>query len=189
MMGFYEACHFFEEKVFRGSLTEGGLKRLKLPPQLYIGKQPKASLVVPVVNGGPRGIKPDSGGLWTSHYNSGRRGSKWKDFSTWRPSSGGWVLHPRKAKIFVINSHDDLLELLDDYGRPSSLPPELAQALGETKLIDFEALSKDFDALHLTDEGQHKTRMTRPNLYGWDVESTLWFRWKFAANPSRVSFM
>lgn len=30
--------------------------------------------------------------------------------------------------------------------------------------------------MHLTSEGQWRTRMSSPSLYGWDCESTLFFR-------------
>lgn len=42
-----------------------------------------------------------------------------------------------------------------------------------------EAIAKKYDAVHLTSEGQWRTRHSTPNLYGWDCESTLWLRWKF----------
>ena len=45
--------------------------------------------------------------------------------------------------------------------------------------LDFERMAADFDAVHLTDEGQWATRLTQPSLYGWDCESTCWLRWAF----------
>ena len=46
--------------------------------------------------------------------------------------------------------------------------------------INFYEMSKDYDAIHLTEKGQWKTRMTRPvSLYGWDCETVYWFRMKF----------
>ncbi len=46
-------------------------------------------------------------------------------------------------------------------------------------VLDFEKLARDFDGIWLTAEGQWDTRMTSPNLYGWDVECVLFFRWVF----------
>jgi hypothetical protein len=38
--------------------------------------------------------------------------------------------------------------------------------------IDFEKLSKKYDAMLLTEKGEKETRFTHPeNLYGWDCES------------------
>ncbi len=38
-------------------------------------------------------------------------------------------------------------------------------------------MARDYDGLHLTEKGQWDTHMGRTNLYGWDMESTLWFKW------------
>ena len=40
-------------------------------------------------------------------------------------------------------------------------------------VYDFEAMAKDYDVIKLTDEGQWKTRLTNPSLYGWDCECIL----------------
>jgi hypothetical protein len=46
--------------------------------------------------------------------------------------------------------------------------------------LDFEAISNDYDGIHLTTNGESATRLTSGiSLYGWDVECTLWFRWCF----------
>jgi hypothetical protein len=40
--------------------------------------------------------------------------------------------------------------------------------------IDFEVLAQSVDAVHLTVEGEAKTRYTEPRgLYGWDCETVL----------------
>ena len=40
--------------------------------------------------------------------------------------------------------------------------------------IDFEKMSKKFDAIYLTEQGEYKTRfIDRYSLYGWDCESIL----------------
>lgn len=177
----------------RTVIPNKAIKKLTLPPQLFLGKQPKSSLLKPVKNRNPRGVKPGSGGLWTSTYKSGQRGSEWKDYTVDELGrdvpNAGWILQPLKARVFVVNTLADLEYLFAKFSRPSPLEPELAKAMGEENLLDFEKMAKSFDALHLTRNGQFNTRMTTPNLYGWDIESTLWFHWKFAKNPSRVSFM
>jgi len=43
--------------------------------------------------------------------------------------------------------------------------------------MDWERISKEYDAVMLTEDGQVHTRFSRPlSLYGWDCESTVWFR-------------
>ena len=37
-------------------------------------------------------------------------------------------------------------------------------------------MSRIYDGVHLTAKGQCDTRMSNPNLHGWDVECTLWLR-------------
>jgi len=39
--------------------------------------------------------------------------------------------------------------------------------------LDFEQLSKTYDAVWLTYNGERKTRYSNPDLYGWDCESVL----------------
>ena len=43
--------------------------------------------------------------------------------------------------------------------------------------MDWEQISKEYDAVMLTEEGEIITRFSTPlSLHGWDCESTLWFR-------------
>ena len=118
-------------------------------------------------------VKP-TGGLWTSTFTPN---AKW--CSAWvawcATEMPDWltdnccVLYPRKeARVYTINSYEDLLNLVKKFGyvveKPFVFP-------------NWENVAKRYDAVHLTAKGQWETRYTRPlNLYGWDVESTLWFR-------------
>lgn len=126
-----------------------------------------------------RTVKPN-GGLWTSTYDP-ERGSAWvqwclsEEFDI--PTDGVWqgrILTPRRdARIAVIDSLDDLERLYRRY------PLEVISGLWS--VLDFERMAADYDAVHLTDDGQWATRLTHPySLYGWDCESTNWFRWAFA---------
>lgn len=157
---------------------------MKLKPQLFVLRNIKddycPSKIKPSTNGW---AKPDnSGGLWTSTFDMNIKNA-WVEFRVREefdvPLDGKWrgyILTPsKKARIYVIDSHADLLRLLNKY------PYDPYKAYGHirwanTLYPDFEAISKDYDAIHLTQEGQWATRMTEPNLYGWDFESTLWFR-------------
>jgi hypothetical protein len=89
-----------------------------------------------------------------------------------------WVLWVDDcARIVEIDSIDDYLAVIERYG--TVYPPS------GRLTIDFERLANDFDGLHLTESGvcevasHYWPYFNIENLYGWDVESTLWFRWVF----------
>jgi len=132
--------------------------------------------MMPVKNS-PELLNKGVGGLWTSHYNK-VTGSEFvdycKDISTLRLKEWkGFILTPSlEAKVLVIDTLEDLLSALNRYERETILP--------FSRNLDFEKMAEDYDAIHLTRNGQIETRHSFPtSLYGWDVESTHWFRWKF----------
>lgn len=134
--------------------------------------------------------KPRSGGLWTSTY-LGVLGSDWirwcRSESFYCNGNGDegfrvWLLEPdRDARIYEIDSYADLERLVEGY--PQHPEDELADLhLGVFTQPAWGEVAADYDAIHLTEEGQWATRMTHPlSLYGWDCESTLWLRWAFAS--------
>ncbi len=152
-------------------------------PQLLLTiATPTPELMQPIAN---YAIKP-RGGLWTSTYQPDTHTSAWVDF--YRTEYGAasvlpnpddlyWsVLTPNPvARIYTIDHDDDLRTVIARYPLPLYL--------GETppQRIDFARFSQDYDALHLTERGEHATRSSEPNLWGWDCESTLWMRWCFEA--------
>ena len=120
------------------------------------------------------------GGLWTSTYVP-------KFISAWvywcetnypPPLTGKslWQLKIKEdAKIYTINTREDFLKL-EELGllKDSNMPGG--------KVIDFEKAAEVFDGIRLTDSGVENTGvwdLVTPTLYGWDVESTIWFRWVF----------
>lgn len=135
---------------------------------------------------GNRGCnKPLSGGFWTSTLLPAT-----ENYSAW----ANWCIQEEfcleklnhaiifdlspKAKIYTINTYKDLEELIERY--PFTLPFYNG--------IDFEAVSRDYDAIHLTDEGQWATRDTYPyDLYGWDVESYLIMNLDCVINPVKAN--
>lgn len=141
--------------------------------QAFVGREPREELVQPITN--RMFIKPN-GGIWTSSYNE-EYGSDW---IRWMHNeqfyNNGYediyLLKPRDdAKIYTIDSYEDLKALVDKY-------PPIVHMLGT--FLDFEAISNDYDGIHLTAKGESATRLTSGiSLYGWDVECTLWFRWCF----------
>ena len=78
-----------------------------------------------------------------------------------------WLLDVKPdTKTYTINSYTDLERFATKFPHEEKLVP-----------IDFEAASKRYDAIHLTGRGQQETHLSHPlSLYGWDCESTLWFR-------------
>jgi len=122
--------------------------------------------------------QPKGVGLWTSTY-SKKYGSDWirwcvgekfKEFT--KKSLMTLIIPDDDAKIFTIDSLDDLKYLIDRF-------PEKVPKMPYLTSFDFYELSKWYDAIHLTEKGQWETRFSQPSLYGWDCESTLWFRMKF----------
>jgi len=167
----YEQCRNWPEMPAK---EEGK----QLGPQLHISPYSELkTAVVPVKN--TRFVKPEPGsGLWTSTYRDG--GSAWVDAAEemgFSPRSVNWfVLEPDpNARVLVMRTLADLRRLLRDFAAPPLWP-------GSNMMWpDFERISDNWDAIHLTEAGQWKTRLTIPSLYGWDSESTLWFRWRFTS--------
>ena len=134
------------------------------------------------------------GGLWTSTlYEHEETGEPWSDWCRWcagerwgatdkNGTSKAWALRPHEnVQVAVIDTVEDahrwrqagILRLME-------LGGQIFHGMWE---IDFEALAEaGIDGLRLTEEGQWRTRIPErevPSLYGWDSESTCWFRWAF----------
>ncbi len=144
--------------------------------QLFIGeKQPSSDLMEPITKG-ILPVKP-KGGLWTSTWDDEAYTSGWiewlKDSELRDPyARQWWLLTPHEqTRIYTINAISDLRRLISLY--------PLFNTMGYST-IDYERIVHDYDAIHLTENGQEETRLTYPtNLYGWDCESTLWLHWRF----------
>lgn len=134
---------------------------------------PDDELMKPVVNK-PWRNKPD-GGLWTATQ-TGPATSTWTE---WRNSEGyvqhgdikPWAMRlPDGVYVLRINSADDLRTLIEHFGAGDS-------SLG-APTIDYEKLAATgVHGIWLTDAGQAATRFADddgPDLYGWDMECTLW---------------
>ncbi|MFO1518123.1 MAG: hypothetical protein U1F57_00440 [bacterium] len=144
-----------------------------LRPQLFItqeGNHPRPERLEPVKNivAFPKPRK----GFWTSTYLE-TRGSAWVERGR-DLKNHSYLLRPRAdAKIYVVDSYEDLERLMNQYGR---------EDVSGIKTLDYEAMSRDYDGLHLTRKGEVDTRPFQGRSYDldtWDVESTLWFRWVF----------
>lgn len=147
-------------------------------PQLHVTKNETLNekIISPVKNQ-RFGMNKPYGGLWTSTYNP-EYGSDWirwcigNDFST---HFDGFILYPKQdTRILTIDSLEDLKNIFSEYGLKNELLFPFSECL------DFEAISKDYDGVNLTENGQWETRFSFPHtLYGWDCESTVWTNWCF----------
>lgn len=121
-------------------------------------------------------IKPN-GGLWTSTLNGDSSDwIRWCEDNEFRVPGKwrGWTLKPvDHARIYRVDSVSSATWLFSQYATDLRVP---------FWLLDFEAVAWEWDAIHLTVKGEIVTRMMQPiTFYGWDCESTLWFRWMFTS--------
>jgi len=123
----------------------------------------------PVVNS-PEWCKP-KGGLWTSPVGCEESWAAWCESEAFRKLETSFYLL-YGGRTLVIDSQEDLI--------PHAV---IESSYGRKMFMDYEALSKEFDAIHLTAAGQWSTRLPDhgPDLYGWDVETV------FVMNPDSVS--
>ena len=139
------------------------------------------SRIEPVVNCTYR-AKPEKGGVWTSTFTpNAEYCSEWIE---WCCSEGphDWIDCDRcvvlsankEVNVYAINTYKDAEKLYASYGLPET---EVSRSL-----FDWTAISKDYDGVMLTQLGQICTRFSRPiSLYGWDCESSIWFRNVFSS--------
>jgi hypothetical protein len=113
------------------------------------------------------------GGLWASAVDSEYGWKQWCKEAQFRDceddNSFTFELSP-DAKILVIDSRSDFDEL-----------PKVGNQLKVGDYLDFELLSSQYDAIHLTERGMWKTRMS---LYGWDCECVLIMNSKIILNAN-----
>lgn len=147
--------------------------------QLHEGPtKPAPELLMPVTVRQTGWSKPFSGGLWTSSLRDDGISSwvEWCFYESGFCVGDGWILLPRKnARIYTVNNLADLERLQTMFPLQGDY-------------IDFVSMAKNYDALHLTEQGQRETSISFPvNLSGWDCESTVWFRWVFESVQGPVN--
>lgn len=182
---------------------------MMLGKQLWVGHEkklrenPLSENSIQPVGEGHLGIK-GKGGLWTSTFLGDTIGSEWiqwclaNEFGL--PTNNifhGYVLKPKKnLMIYTIDSLEDMHILFDEYGYKM-------YPVTEMEGINWQKMAEDFDALHLTSNGEAVTRhgfsffrditsslkpewqkKTLRSFYGWDCESTYHFRWNFINQES-----
>jgi hypothetical protein len=161
-----------------------GVGRMKvvtdIPDLVFCGDvAPRPEQFDPVTNGERRFHPKPKGGMWLCPATSDYRWKRWCIENQYNDDvyRQEWTLKVKEGTRFlVIDTHSDLVELLAEYGTETVL--ERTYFLSEWS-IDFEKIATDYDGIWLTERGQWETRLTEPNLYGWDLESILVFRWVF----------
>jgi hypothetical protein len=143
--------------------------------RLVVGQHPELTDEVTLV------AKP-VGGLWTSTWDGEE--SEWVDWCR-REEFGDvdsrewWLLTPSPtARILTIETRYNLMQAVKMFAPPAGSYPEWYSGLGAA-VLDFTAVAKKFDAVHLTSRGAIDLHFGTPNLNSWDCESTVWFRWVF----------
>ncbi|MHA1757370.1 MAG: hypothetical protein ACTSVV_11410 [Promethearchaeota archaeon] len=106
------------------------------------------------------------GGLWASPLNSE---FGWKDWCKaemskreCNPYNAFYFKLKENAKVYIIDSFKDAMNCI------------LMKGINNKLHIDYEAMSRKYDAIFLTVKGEKETRFSKPlSLYGWDCESIL----------------
>ena len=124
-------------------------------------------------------VKP-KGGLWMSTFDP-EIGSEWvrwteEEMSDWGSDVGVLCVVRPDARILEVDQREDLRRLIQKY-------PGAKSPVGENTFLDFEKIAEDYDGIHITKRGAHilNTIQIDPNLDGWNVESTLFFRDVFSS--------
>ncbi len=169
------------------------MKTIKtLPPQLHLTNNPDFKLHNIRFGGGSLGnwIKPERT-FWTSTYTPNKKyKSAWEVFladyddlssvaktiSEWKKEySYAYLIEViRKSRILEIETTNDLL----DFERKYVIHKNIESSWHELRsgVVKWNIVANDYDAVHYS--GYTKRIGT---FAGWDVESTVWFRNRFAS--------
>jgi len=134
--------------------------------------------------------------LWTSPVDSCHDG--WYDWCVNAESTDfikgqqHWQLTlSDAANLLVIDKESDLEPIIQEF--PCGCDECVMWAAKSPDLqmvsfpVDFPKLAEKYDGIHLTAEGQWKTRLSMTyNLYGWDCETVVLFSIDHVSNPRRL---
>lgn len=176
----------------------------EVEPQVWVGaEEPTPEKVDPIKNSEDAAPKKPKGGLWTSTLKreDGEVSSAWiewmkgEKYSTCQDPKA-WILYPKEdLSVYTINDVQDAAGIM----KPD---PRYRGMTIEEYTIDWAHVFgiEEYDAIHLTDEGQWRTRFPNKgwidengdrvwekkttdyrkySLYGWDCECFLWEGWNF----------
>ena len=163
---------------------------ITLPAQAHCGpKQPsKTKFRQMRLHRGLRRDKPIYG-FWTSTFETlediGWVG--WCRAESYANPQEAWLLQPTPARVFEVRDSNDSLRLHEKYG---ILWGDLGPAFGEPDRyagLDWDRLVQDYDAVRLVNPFECRFENHASTFYGWDAESTVWLRWCFVDEISRVA--
>jgi hypothetical protein len=154
----------------------------KMPPQVFILRDDQEVDVqqllrtCPVVGNAP-GINkpycPGGGLLWTSSLDEADLSSDWLRWC--QSEMPEWI--GKKAAILKVKSAAKILHIGNqrDYETAHQMFPLVEEKhagfLDAGQKLDFKALAHQYDAIHVYGAG-----LSVDALYGWDVESSAWFK-------------
>lgn len=181
--GFHDYVREFQE-----SLNPSDYHTELARPQVWVGVEaPQEEETTPVRNR-TRPIGKPYRGFWTSSLNrEGEYITDWMRYATERELDTFYSSTSRLRAYLMVPKDDISLYEVDDLHDLEQLtrmfPFPTHPHCDYNSTIDYEAMNEmDFDGIHLTKDGMYDTESTwwhRPELSGWDCESTLWFDWCF----------
>jgi len=161
-------------------------------PQLFVSKtmaQVIPELFAPIENDRYGFLNKPRGGIWTAPYDAARETSSWVEYmqenelNTLRLARF-WLLTPDpQARVYTVESQEHLHFLTQTYPLKKCYDPHV-------KKIDFEAAARaGLDGIAVTWKGIYATEYSEPEgLWGWDVASVLWLRWRFIEVQELINF-
>lgn len=171
----------------------------QLPIQAFCGRYPREDeFREPFLMEPARFGKP-AGGLWTSSYHC-MYDDGWirfvqEDYTAHPGYAGAWLLHPKPCRVWVMDGMESHDVFHDQFGVITPMEKKIAErvyhqyGIGDripVRSIDWQMVMQVCDAVWLT--APWTVRMTREGtFYGWDCESTLWFKWLFDERVDRVT--
>lgn len=162
----------------------------RLSTQVFIGAQPDVRRFDPITDYGdaverglPCGWLKPHGGLWTSTWETAFTVGwpAWCIAEEFKPIEDGWLLKPARARVLTIRSGADVDAFMRCYGEP--LWPG-----SHRECPAWSRVAEGADAVRLVAPHNPEIRFSPVHMtfYGWDCESTLWFRWCYAGEPEHV---
>lgn len=78
----------------------------------------------------------------------------------------------KDARVCVIDNFKDLINLSNECAVDEKITKSIMTSMSK---IDWVKAAELYDVVYLTENGQWATKLTRPCLYGWDMESCVVF--------------
>lgn len=119
-------------------------------------------------------VKPEGEGIiWCSPEGSEFGWREWclSEMSSWLDLPLWQIDLAPSARVYLIDSLADLGALVEQFHN-RVMDTDAARYCRAP--ISWPRVAEHYDAVHLTEKGQWKTRLSEPyNLYGWDCESVV----------------